>query len=221
MRTGPKVRARARDITITPNQARDRLQNAFAVVDPNAPTAEWTHAALSALAGLGEEHGLRVDPPGWSSRGRDEGKAGEFLWDLVISRWPHSGSSSYEYPAYFRSAARGQHAVLELVAESEWGKSRSPHANGLAVMEDFSKLLAARVRVKVMIFAYHSSSRGVGTFEELSGLMAALTRAAEDPTAYLLYGLDWRSTESKSAVIANARLGVVETGRYGHRAPSP
>lgn len=192
------------------------LQQAFARVSTTAATEAWTFAALTALANLGERHELRVDPPRWTALGRDDGKAGEFLWDLALSSWPASSASNYKYPGYYERACQPSLARLHLAAESEWGKSKSPGATGLAVMEDFAKLLAARCDVKVMVFAYHRAT-GNGSFDELQNMMARLVAASDDPATYVLYGLDWKSTESRSVAIVNRRPGEPLLGSYGER----
>lgn len=155
---------------------------------------------------------MRVDPPRWSDTGRDEGKAGEFLWDLTLSDWPRSTTKTYEFPGYFAAAARSG-ARLCLVAESEWGKETAPGATGLEVMEDFAKLLAARSELKVMIFGYQSKTKA--SFEKLSDLMTKLSGVSGDPATYVLYGLDWKTTGSCHLVVRDGRPGTLVQHTYG------
>lgn len=155
-----------------------------------AETTVWTAAVLGALARVGRAHEMCVDPPGWEDGG---GRAGEHLWDLAISSWPRYGRPPYEFPRYFEAATLPR---LALVAESEWGAANDPAYTGKAVLEDFSKILAARAPLKVMVFGYVPKgprSAVNASHPALIELMKGLISRSDDDAVYILCGVSWRS----------------------------
>jgi len=158
--------------------------------ESKAEEQDWTRAMLRALAKLAPN--ACIDPDVWAPRTGRGRAAKEFLWDLTISSWPRYEEQAYEFPTYFKQASANtlRPPRLLLVAESEWGDSRGRRKNGLAVMEDFAKLLAAQAPVKVMIFGYFPTGAS-SSFKELSGLMVDLIRASRDSAEYVLFGVAW------------------------------
>jgi hypothetical protein len=156
-----------------------------------AGTGEWTSVLLGALAQLGEAGGHCVEPS--PSQLRERAGRSEFLWDLTVSSWPRYGGTDpgFVYPTYYQNVESSE---LVMVAESEWGKLRGWHANGSAVLEDFSKLLAARCPLKVMIFSYHHRAEGrasYSSYSELVALMGHLIDRSQDDATYVLFGVAW------------------------------
>lgn len=181
------------DVRITAQEVVEALckvaDDAFAAGDDNEA---WTDRVLGALAALARE-GCCVDPdPAVPHRGRGRRK-NEWLWDLTISTWPRYGDQPYEFPAYFDTAARRKRRLL-LVAESEWGVSRSWKENGHAVMHDFCKLIDARAPLKVMVFGY-IPGESASTFEGLEKRMRDLIDATGDNADYVLFGVSWREND--------------------------
>ncbi|MEY4513274.1 MAG: hypothetical protein RLZZ450_5396 [Pseudomonadota bacterium] len=171
--------------------------------DPKSPTQEWTRSMLGALAKLGDSAGHCVDPISQAFSieqltGDSRVKRQEFLWDLAISSWPRysgikdagSQAVSYGFPHYFEETSSPE---LVLVAESEWGHYRDARANGLAVLEDFAKLLAARCPLKVMIFSYHGGTDKASyfAFNELVRYMKQLVDRSTDDATYVFFGVAW------------------------------
>ena len=163
---------------------------------------QWTPAVLQALARLAPTDAC-VDPDVFAAR-RGTGRAAkEHLWDLVISTWPKYTSVRYSYPAYFAAAEAPR---LLLVAESEWGDQRSRRENGLAVLDDFVKVLAARAELKVMVFGYFADAgttpEASSTFAELTGHMSRLIRLSGDNADYVLFGVAWDLHECRDIHLA-------------------
>jgi hypothetical protein len=152
-------------------------------------TAEWTQSMLGALAQLGEDSGHCVEPAVSAFDATNRVPSSEFLWDLTISTWPRL-ADGYAYPSYFQRQFAPE---LVLVAESEWGNLRSGSRNGIAVLEDFSKLLAARCPLKVMVFSYHHASvhAECSSYAVLERLMSDLVNASVDDATYVLFGVAW------------------------------
>jgi hypothetical protein len=166
---------------------------------------QWTPCVLRALAELGKARGHCIDPDVTVPRVGKGRAAKEFLWDLTISSWPKYGKPArYVYPDYFIEAARRAPRLL-LVAESEWGAANGRTKNGMAVLEDFSKLLAARADVKVMVFGYFTnasrSGSKVSTFDDLTSHMVTLIRKTGDDASYALFGVAWDAKKYEDMVV--------------------
>lgn len=157
-------------------------------------TKEWTAAVLGALRRSAEDKGRCVDPasspvptPGWS-------RQGEWLWDLTVSSYP-SYRDGYGLP-YYEKLVNGEHEPrIELVAECEWGDARSPSANVVAVMEDFTKLLAARAGIKVMALGFHERDQGTSSWSQLRDWMVKLKKRTKDESALILFGVGWDTSK--------------------------
>ena len=187
------------------------LRGAAASEFKKAPNEQsWTTSILRALASLAPE-GACIDPDVSAPRNGSGRAAKEYLWDLTISSWPNYETTPYAYPSYFERAAQGNSRLL-LVAESEWGAATGHKKNGMAVMEDFSKLLGARAPLKVMVFSYFRTGAS-STFEELSALMVKLIRATGDDAEYVLFGVAWgKDSECKDMHIRRDEVSDVSCG---------
>lgn len=166
------------------------IETALVKVLPIRGPGGWTVPLLDAIAKLGRDQGRCVDPR--EPRGT---RAGEFLWDLTISRWPPTSEGWYD-------ASKIVSPEIDVVVESEWGKARSHKATRTLVIDDFAKLVAARAATKVMIFGYHGD-----TPDDLTDFMCDVVDKcdAAEKAEYLLFGAAWSGTHYCSRIHQRGR----------------
>lgn len=76
------------------------------------------------------------------------------------------------------------------------GHHRAPGLHGEGVLEDFSKILATRAPLKVMVFGYVPKgprSAVNASHPALIELMKGLISRSDDDAVYILCGVSWRS----------------------------
>ncbi len=185
------------------------IRQARKMTHANVDTELWTEWVLDWFAGAASEKtvvdarrsrcsdgsiGRRsvaarrgLHPEMKSARPRTTG--GEFLVDLCHTTFPKYGGDWGSRAYWERAFVNTEQApAIHLALESEFGSSTSEELNLHRVMEDASKLLVLRARVKVMIFASVSPANR-DEIVRLATQIAAHDRSGE--TTWVWIDLPW------------------------------
>jgi hypothetical protein len=169
-------------------------------------TKEWTEFVLDWWASVGRLGKLAVDcRPGsdkidwattWNTERPDElperGRSNEFLNDLIIASYPPYKGNFYT-DGYWDGVLKGEPRQILVALESEWGAENSAAMNRGKVLEDATKLVHVRARLKVLVFGVKKDHA-----KSLIKDVSQLRERDEDPsTPWLLFPVPWDDSPMK------------------------